>query len=255
MNVSSKDIEKVSETTAQHLITIQVGLHSLLNVLPLLKTLPFQYSIHFRFQSIFFLPFSCKWRTKATTLPRWHHWPLWTLHPLPLLPSPPPPPSKPIIWPPALHQASFSSLEANLHYWDELSYCVDSTAWLLQERAGLSLDMGIMQWPGFRGQFTHCLKSISRNISLVDCLFCSAEAPLRPSQSISVQIYLHTSTTSQNHNWYLACCYTAEFIAGSFHFQFPLHFLTDTCFFFFFRFFFFFLLLLYVICFIQFDLI
>lgn len=57
---------------------------------------------------------------------------------------------------------------ANLHYGDELCNCVDSTAGLLQERAGLSLDMGIMQWPGFRGHFTHCLKSISRNASLVD---------------------------------------------------------------------------------------
>lgn len=102
---------------------------------------------------------------------------------------------KAIIWPPSLHRTSFLSLGAHLHYWDELSYCVDSTAWLLQERAGLSLDMGIMQWPGFRGQFTHCLKSISRNISLVDCPFCSAEGPLRPSQSISVKIYLHTSNT------------------------------------------------------------
>lgn len=171
------------------------------------------------------LSFSCKWQTKATTQPRWHHWPLWTLHPLlPLLPSPPPPPLKPIIWPPALHQASFLSLGANLHYWVELSYCVDSTAWLLQERAWLSVDMGIMRWLGFRGQFTHCLKSISRNISLVDCPFCSAEGPLRPSQSISVQIYLQLALPHKNHIWSLACCYTAEFIAQFHYFFFLIRF-------------------------------
>lgn len=86
---------------------------------------------------------------------------------------------------------AFLSQGANLHNRDELSYCVDSTACLLQERAGLSVDIGIMQWPGFRGQLT-CLKSISRNISLVDCPFCCAEGPLTASPSTSVQsILLH----------------------------------------------------------------
>lgn len=178
-----------------------------LNVLPLFKALPFHCSIHFHFLSIFF-SFHLQVANKSHNSAKMTSLAWWTLQSIPLLPSPPPPPSKPIIWPPALHQTSFLSLGVNLHYWDELCDCVESTAWLLQERAGLSLDMGIIRWPGFRGQFTHCLKSISCNISLVDCPFCSAEGPLRPSASISVQIYLQTSTTSQIHTWCLACCYT-----------------------------------------------
>lgn len=116
-------------------------------------------------------PFSCKWQTKATTQPRPS---AWTLHPPPPSYLHPHPQGQSSDHQPCVRPALLSR-GASLHYGEELSNCVDPTAGLLRERAGLSLDMGIMQWPGFRGHFPHCLKSISRNASLVD----SPPAPLR----------------------------------------------------------------------------
>lgn len=80
---------------------------------------------------------------------------------------------------------AFLSLGTRLHYRDELSYCEDPTA--PSHRRGWSLagHRGIMRWPGFRGQFTHCLKSISRNASLDDCPLFSAKGPLTATPSIN----------------------------------------------------------------------
>lgn len=176
---------------------------------------------------LFLSNFSCKWQTKATTQPRpsvgtLHPPPRTYLHPHPHLQSQSSD-HQPCVRPALLSRG------ANLHYGDELSNCVDSTAGLLQQRAGLSLDMGIMQWPGFRGHFPHCLRSISRNASLVDSLPPrSAEGPLTAPPNISVQslmlgqklcfkmfqqIYLPTSTNM----WCLAPRYTNEFSSWTFH--------------------------------------
>lgn len=87
---------------------------------------------------------------------------------------------QPSIW------SAFLSLGTQLHYRHELSYCKDPTAPFFYRRGwGLAGHRGIMQWPGFRGQFTHCLKSISRNASLNDCPLFSVEGPLTATQSIS----------------------------------------------------------------------
>lgn len=192
-------MKRKCETMTQHLVIIQVGLPVFLNVLPLLKALllwcsPINDTVapewsdppSASYSCPIAFPFPCKWQTKATTQPRWHQWPLWTLHPLPFVPSPPPPPSEQSFDHQPCVRPAFLSWGANLHYRDELPYCVDSTAGLLQERAGLSLDRGIMQWPGFRGHFTHCLKSISRDALLVDFPLCSAEGPLTASPNISL---------------------------------------------------------------------
>ena len=118
----------------------------------------------------------------------WHHWPLWTLHPHPHLQS------QSLDHQPSIHPSGqlFSlslSLGTRLHYRDELSYCEDPTAPFCGRGLGLAGHRGIVRWPGFRGQFTHCLKSISRNASLDDrppplLFFFSAEGPLTATPGI-----------------------------------------------------------------------
>lgn len=154
------------------------------------------HKIQFLFQSKFSACTSSQ--QKAQTLARWHQWPLWTLHPL----SPylhPPTPTFRANRLTAIHPSirpAFLSLGTRLHYRDELSYCEDPTAPFYRRGWGLAGHRGIMQWPGFRGQFTHCLKSISRNASLDDCPLFSAEGPLTATQSTNVlNIFVHLYST------------------------------------------------------------
>lgn len=102
----------------------------------------------------------------AQPLAGWHHWLLWTLHPLsPYLHPYPYLHSQSLDCQPSIRLA-FLSLGTQLHYRDELSYCEDPTTPSCRRGWSLAGHRGIMRWPGFRGQFTHCLKSISRNASL-----------------------------------------------------------------------------------------
>lgn len=80
----------------------------------------------------------------------------------------------------------FLSMGTQLHYRDELSYCEDPTAPSCRSGWSHAGHWGIMRWPGFRGHFTHCLESISRNASLDDCRPFSADSPHTATPSPSV---------------------------------------------------------------------
>lgn len=72
-----------------------------------------------------------------------------------------------------------------------------SSFFILQERVGSSAGHGgIMQWPGFRGHFTHCLRGISRNASLHSHPLRSAEGPLTATLSgNALNIFVHRYST------------------------------------------------------------
>lgn len=107
----------------------------------------------------------------------WCHWPIKILFSHPQLPT----------WPAAI-QLAFLSLGAQLHYGDELCYCEDAAARSCRRGWSLAGHWGIMQWPGFRGQFTHCLKSISRNASLDRCPLRVSKGPLTTSRISALKI-------------------------------------------------------------------
>lgn len=75
--------------------------------------------------------------------------------------------------------------------------CLPPLFFILQERVGSSAGHGgIMQWPGFRGHFTHCLRGISRNASLHSHPLCSAEGPLTATLSgNALNIFVHRYST------------------------------------------------------------
>lgn len=146
--------------------------------------------IQFQFHSKFSARTSRQWKVQRPE--GWHHWPLWTLHPLSPYLHPHPRFQSQSLEHQLSIRAGFLSLGTRLHYRDELSYCEGLTAPFCGRGKGFAGHWGIVRWPGFRGHFTHCLKSISRNASLADTPLFSAEGPLTATPSINMlNIFVH----------------------------------------------------------------
>lgn len=118
------------------------------------------------------------WPPKGWHPAGWHHWP------------PPPSRSGQALDCRPARLLSLSGNTASLQTWI-VSLCRHNCPFCRRGR-GLAGHRGIMRWPGFRGHYTHCLRSISCNASLAHCPLFSEQprALLQQHQASCILQYL-----------------------------------------------------------------